>query len=294
MAKILIVVGGSVKKLTDFAEASNHVGIPVTLASLNNITFLSLVPNKLLISGIDPLDFEVVYIRMVGKHLEDTTLLINYLKDKKIRLVDRVYHTEQLIPSTISKAHETMKLINAGVEMPKTYYGSLESVIKWGKDNLNYPFILKSTSGRRAREVWIAESDEALADLYSELRIKEKAGMRFFAQEFVNASVRYRILVIGGRAVAGIFRPTKWRKRFNQSENEFKGVLNPIPEKTIEIAIKAAEATQLDIAGVDILVEDETGRELVIEANAAPAWKLIKKDLDIPIEQEIIKYLNTL
>jgi ribosomal protein S6--L-glutamate ligase len=105
------------------------------------------------------------------------------------------------------------------------------------------------------------------------------------------------VFVLGGKAIAAITRPTKWRKRFlNANEaGEYpegeKMALHPIPKEDAQLAIKAAAAVGLDIAGVDIAQDDQTGRRYVWEVNAAPAWGAVAKDTGLNIEEEILKFL---
>jgi ribosomal protein S6--L-glutamate ligase len=190
----------------------------------------------------------------------------------------------------VSKAVETVKLIRAAIPMPKTIYGNLKYLEELAPKELGYPFVIKSTTGKKAREVWIVEEEIKLLSLLKELKDKEKQGMRFFAQEFIRASLRYRVFVLGGEVVAVLAQPTKWRKRFNNEELE-KGLVSQPTREMVDLAIKATAAAQLDIAGVDILKVDETGKLLVIEVNAAPSWKLVEKYTGKNMSEEILKYL---
>ena len=127
----------------------------------------------------------------------------------------------------------------------------------------------------------------------------EKNGMRFFAQAYIKASQRVRVLTLGGVAIAAITRPTKWRKRidskFTKDNPEgIRGKLDPIPYVYKDISEAASKAVSLDICGVDILHEDDTNNVYVIEANAAPAWKLIEKDWGFSVEEKILEWLNKL
>jgi ribosomal protein S6--L-glutamate ligase len=65
-----------------------------------------------------------------------------------------------------------------------------------------------------------------------------------------------------------------------------------VTDELKELALLSAKAVSLDIAGIDILKEDKTGKLYVIEANAAPSWKAMAKDTGINIEREILKYLR--
>ncbi|OGM78679.1 hypothetical protein A2366_01910 [Candidatus Woesebacteria bacterium RIFOXYB1_FULL_33_9] len=61
----------------------------------------------------------------------------------------------------------------------------------------------------------------------------------------------------------------------------------------IDLALKSAKAVDLNICGVDILINSKTNETYVIEANAAPSWKLINKYCGVVVEDEIIKYLSS-
>ena len=60
-----------------------------------------------------------------------------------------------------------------------------------------------------------------------------------------------------------------------------------------ELAVKACRALDIDIAGVDIIQEDQSKKNYVLEVNSAPRWEAIRKDTGINPEKEIVKYLVT-
>jgi ribosomal protein S6--L-glutamate ligase len=292
--KILIIVGGPKKKLDPFREA-NDLGVELTLASFSDLNFFSKEGEKepiLRIGEEEVNSFDVIYIRMVGKRLEDATILADYAIKKGITLIDRLYTKPALMPASLSKAMETELLIKGGVPVPPTLLGSLETIgIKAG-ELLGFPLVVKSTSGKKARDVWSPLNQEELNKRIEELTAREKAGEKFFAQKFIEASQRIRVFVIGENVIGAITRPTKWRKRFVASENlGEKGKIEVI-DKLKELALLSAKAVSLDIAGIDILKEDKTGKLYVIEANAAPSWRALARDTGINIEREILKYLR--
>ncbi len=67
--------------------------------------------------------------------------------------------------------------------------------------------------------------------------------------------------------------------------------MDPIPALDAELAVKAALAVKIDIGGVDIIHEDESGRPYVLEVNSAPRWSALEKDTGVFVEKEILKYL---
>lgn len=300
MKKILAIVGGPVRKLDPFIEASKRLEVDFTPASFSDLSYKSYEGEyKLLVKGQDIAEFDVIYIRVVGKRIEDATLLSNYAKEHNVKVVDRLYGDSLLLPSSVAKSIETAKLIKSRVPIPKTIYGSLDYLREVAPQELGFPFVIKSTTGKKAREVWAPQNLEEFESLYDELKLFEKQGSRYFAQEFLKASQRYRVFVLGGRAVFALTQPTKWRKRFVEKVNGEipegeKGVVDPIPSEMADIAEKAALAVDLDISGVDVMKVDETGELLVIEANAAPSWNLVEKYTGKSMAEEILKWLMTL
>lgn len=298
MKKILAIVGGPARKLDPFVEAADKLEIDLTAASFSDLSYNSYSGQyKLLVGGTDVADFNLIYIRVVGKRIEDATLLANYAKEKGIKVVDRLYTDSPLLPSSVAKSIETAKLIDAGIPMPRTIYGKLDYLVEEAPKALGFPFVLKSTTGKKAREVWAPKSKEELDSLYTELRQLEKKGARYFAQEFVKSPERYRVFVLGGEVLATLVQPTKWRKRFIEKvDGEFpEGERGLVPEPTEEmktLALQAAKAADLDISGVDILRSIDSGELLVIEANAAPSWKLVEKYTEKNMAEEILKWLS--
>jgi len=285
--RILIIVGGNIEKISVFKEALGDMPIDLTLASFSDLNYLGLGKSfKLKIGDTDIKHFDVIYIRMIGKRLEDASLLASYAKRHRIKLVDSLYKEEHMIPSSIAKSVETRKLLEAGIPMPKTIYGSLEFIKEASSKILKYPYILKSTSGRKAREVWLVNGEKDIESRVKILEGTEKAGVRYFGQQYIEASQRIRALVVGGEVVGAITRPTKWNKEeFPQKSQVF------LKKEDMEMSVKAAKVVGLDICGVDILHDDKTGKSYLIEANAAPSWKLIAKDCQINVENVILQYL---
>ena len=68
----------------------------------------------------------------------------------------------------------------------------------------------------------------------------------------------------------------------------------PVPEGDARLAVEAAGALDINIAGVDIIHEDATGRAYVLEVNSAPRWDSIAKDTGVNVESEILKFLDSI
>lgn len=287
---ILVIVGGNKAKLEPFLEAGKNLTISVTIASFSELNFRSDTEDFVLnVGSVDVKTFDLIYIRMVGKRVEDATLLANYAQKHGIPVYDSLYGNSLLLPSSLAKTIELTKLISGKVPLPKTFFASVAQIESEGESVLGFPYVIKSTTGKKSREVWSPETKEKLTELIVRLKEKEKNGMRFFAQELISASERIRVFVLGGKALAAIVRPTKWRKRFGEIEGRHSA-LSPIPAVDRDLAEMATAAAGLEIAGVDVIHDDKTGQAYILEVNAAPSWKALAKDTGLFIEEEILKF----
>lgn len=286
--KILIIAGGGIKHLAPFKKEAEEMGLDLTLASFSDLAWET--GSGLTVGGKKLVDFDVIYLRLVGKRTEEASLLVDFAKENGIKIVDRIYEKSQIIRLPLSKSLEVKMLGAAGIGVPKTLFGKMTEIVEKAPDSFGIPFVIKDTRGKQGHGVFSPRTTEELQTLSSELRKQEKEGKRFLAQEFIAASQRVRVFVIGGKAVGAITRPTRWRKRFTQNP-PVKKALIPIPSEDAELAVRAAKALDIDIAGVDIIHEDATGKPYVLEVNSAPRWESISKDTGLNVEREILRFL---
>lgn len=295
MKRILVLTSGKKSKLRPFKLSKRDLDIELTTASFGDVYFDSGDKELLLKGGIKISEFNVIYFRLVGKSLETASLVAEYAKNHRIQIVDRIYAKSQVFPVTQSKAQEMKSLSDAGIAIPVTFFGSLVEIIKKSKNAFGFPFVIKSTSGSRGREVYSPKDQKELKALTEKLLPEEKAGKKFFAQEFVNCTRRVRVLVVGGNILGSISQLTKWHKRvsgYTPSDDEKKIDKYECAPDVANLALSAVSAVGIDIAGVDVLIDENTGKKFVIEVNAAPSWKLIKKYCKVNVEYEILKFVS--
>jgi RimK family alpha-L-glutamate ligase len=128
-------------------------------------------------------------------------------------------------------------------------------------------------------------NDRAFAEnvIYSLSRLNEV----FYLQEFIEHFNRdIRILVLGNRVVAGMYRVSD-----NWKTNIYAGAkAKPleISDELENLAIKSAKVTKTEIAGVDI-IESSKGF-LVLEVNSIPGFTALQKVTSINLPEEIVNY----
>jgi len=298
--KIAIFYGGKISQhLVMIREAAKKLGASLELISYNRVGF-DTEKGEVFIRGgvgkweerVDVNSFEVIFFRTTGKHWEEVNLVIDGIKNEKIKIVDPLVKVGK--PSMACKAYQMLELKKAGIDVPKTVYGSLQYLRESGIAQFEFPVILKGSGGDRGTRVYKADNQEELEALTMEMRESEiEEGRRYMLQEFIPNDGDYRVLVLGDRVLGAM-------KRFSQSKSEFRnnysaggGVeISHLPEELYELAIKAAKTCGLLVAGVDIAFRDfDKSRPVIWEVNKGPQFSGFMKATGIDVPAEIVKFL---
>jgi RimK family alpha-L-glutamate ligase len=262
---------------------------------------------------LDVNDYNVLFFRTTGKHWEEVDLIVGQLpKDGGPVVVDPIVMNGK--PSMACKAYQMLALKKAGIEVPKTVYGSLwylyefmerqnplsaKADISLQKGNLHFqfPVILKGSGGDRGTRVFKTDNLKELEKLVRDLRKSEtEEGKRYMLQEFIPNDGDYRVLVLG-KKVLGVM------KRASQNEKEFRNNYSAggtvevadLPEEVKQLAIKAADVCGLWVAGVDVAFRDfDKTKPVIWEVNKGPQFKGFMKATGIDVPAEIVKFLISL
>lgn len=321
MTKIAVFFGGKITRhLALVKKAAKKLGYELDLISYNKVLF-DTAKNKIELKGKEAGDYDVLFFRTTGKHWEEVDLILESLKDgsKKPVIVDPIIEFGK--PSFARKAWQMLRLTEAGIEVPRTIYGSLWTLYEYMVDNqnsrshflaygvkktpsansdespINFPVIIKGSGGNRGERVFKVDNLEDLEKLIREIRKSEtEDGRRYMLQEYIENDGDYRVLVVGEKALGAM-------KRSSQNKNEFRNNYSAggkvevaeLPEDIYEMAVRAAKSCGIAIAGVDVAFRDkEKKRPVVWEVNKGPQFKGFMKATGIDAPAEIVKYLASL
>lgn len=313
--KIAVFFGGKISKhLVLVREAARKMGVNLDLVSYNQVCFET-ETGKISLRGKDASDYDVLFFRTTGKHWEEVDLIINSINQPALRApsLDKEGKTRPIVvdplvrfgkPSYACKAWQMLKLKEAGIEVPKSIYGSLwylyERMQKGlGEPNpyFTFPVILKGSGGDRGTRVFKANNLKELEKLVRDLRKTEtEEGRRYMLQEYIENDGDFRVLVLGEK-VLGVM------KRSSQNKGEFRNNYSAggkvevayLPEEIKQLAIKAAKVCGLAVAGVDVAFRNYDMKKPVIwEVNKGPQFSGFMKATGIDVPMEIVKYLVSL
>ncbi len=250
---------------------------------------------KVFYNDIDLNQFKVIFFRIVGGEWQLARLICQYLEKKintgKVRIVDPIFVTGKKYLA--AKLCQTLALKQAGLPVPKTYFGNALDFFDRPDSCFSFPVIIKGSTGSQGKKVFLAENKKNFDKLVDRLNTEYKKE-KFIFQEFIPNQGDIRFYVLGGEVILAVNRVRTNMDDFrnNLSQGAKAYIVNP-DKKIKNIAIKAAQAAQLGFAGVDIAFRQSDNQPFILEVNRSPSFRsTIKlKELGVNIPRRIARYL---
>lgn len=288
--KIAILSNGngnySTKRLKEVAVARGH---EVKVIKYREC-YASIEQNNPTVSyrGEDLATFDAVIPRIASYMTKYGTAIVRQLE------MQGVYTISSSIAITRSrdKLRSMQLLAKAGVGIPKTVFSRNSTDIDDLIEKLGgTPVIIKLARGTHGNGVVLAESKKAAKSVLQAFYLTNDDGTNVLLQEFVkeSAGTDIRAFVVGGRVVASMKRQSLDDDFRSNLHKGGEGVTIKLTEEERKMAIKAARAMGLNIAGVDMMRSDRG--PLILEVNASPGFgieKVTGRDVATPI----IEYLE--
>ncbi|MFF9477767.1 RimK family alpha-L-glutamate ligase [Streptomyces sp. NPDC014733] len=220
------------------------------------------------LGGADVPAPQVVCVRQMPGSMRDhrEVTLVRHLERMGSRLLNR----PDAHLSCRNKIWQMQELAAAGLPVPDTLsYATapLEGVVR----NVAAPCVVKAVRGTKGRQVFLAPDQRLLRDLAGSLTQE----VPFLFQEHVATSHgrTLRVVVVEGEPVGAVLHTSGGDALAANIGNGGSATLCPGRYPAAErLAVEAATALGLDIAGVDLLLTADDGYT-VCEVNAVPGWR---------------------
>lgn len=195
----------------------------------------------------------------------------------------------------ISRSRDKLRsmqlLAKACVGIPKTVVSRNSTDIDDLIDKLGgTPVIIKLARGTHGNGVVLAETKKAAKSVLQAFYLSNEDGTNILLQEFVeeSAGTDIRAFVVGSRVVASMKRQSLDDDFRSNLHKGGEGTIVKLTEEERKMAVKAAKAMGLTVAGVDMM-RSKRG-PLVLEVNASPGFgieKVTGRDVATPIIEYI-------
>ncbi|MCP4718370.1 MAG: RimK family alpha-L-glutamate ligase [Desulfobacteraceae bacterium] len=275
-----------------FLEAANHLGHKILLINPYEIIcavdmekFGSPGSPDFSVDILDPVP-DVILPRQGSPMGEYGFVILRHFMEMKIPLVNKIEGV------TIAKNQFlTLQTLGAaGIPVPNSCFITRKSCFFKAVAHLGgFPVIAKQVDGMGGDGVAKIEN-RIQAEKYLDTHLNPLKGM--LVQQFITPDGRQdlRFLVIGGRLAGTMaLEPSPGDFRANIHQNGRATAMDP-PKELKDLALAAAKACCLEIAGVDMMVE-KGGGPLVVEVNYSPGFKGLEAATGKDISRRIIDYV---
>ena len=287
--KIAILSNGpgnySTKRLKEVARSRGH---QVKVVKYKEC-YASIEQNHPVVSyrGEELRGFDVVIPRIASHMTRYGTAIVRQLEMQGVYTVS----SSIAINRTRDKLRSMQLLSKAGVAIPKTVFSRNTADI----DDLiemvgGVPVIIKLARGTHGNGVVLAETKRMAKSALQALYLHNEDGTNILLQEFIkeSAGTDIRAFVVGGRVVASMKRQSLDDDFRSNLHKGGEGTSIKLTEEERKMAVRAARAMGLSVAGVDMM--RSARGPLVLEVNASPGFgikQITKRDVATPIIEYI-------
>lgn len=234
--------------------------------------------------GLSIENFDVVIPRVGTSSLHQCVALLRQFEKRGVPAINS---SDSIVASKDKfRAHQIMA--TAGLAVPKTYTTRnatrLESIV----ESLGGPpIIIKINQGTQGVGVIVADTIEAVRSTTQTLwNLDQELMFQEYIEEADGRDVR--LFVVGDHVVGGMRRQAPDGEfRANLHRGGSSSVYN-FSDEVASIAVRAARALSLDVAGIDLLESDRG--PLLLEANASPGLQGIETATKIDVARSIIRF----
>lgn len=275
------------------ASAAKKAGFEAFIFHYQDIrVFISSGDFDLKVGDVSLKDFDAVFCRGFWDYQQEVSMLANFCKHNKITLFDSALYTRQFI----SKIYDLVCFQLNKFPIPKTIF--LDQGIKDEEvicKEFKFPIVVKENRSRMGNKVFLINDRKNLHELLEGITAEQKtlAADTYQFQEFIPADYDIRVIVLDGKVVGAI-------ERRSADPNEFRhnvslgGIAKKmeITSDMKDLAIKAAKALNYEFAGVDLIVNRETGKFYIIEVNRSPGFGGFMQATGIDLPLELMKFFS--
>ena len=294
----ILIIGGksNAESIKRSAEKRGHFVDIVSSRDLviyvNNGKIKYMLPTKELLLR----DYDLIFPYVLSTRIWHWIMYLKHVH-KKYPHIKFIYskYIDSKYKLYLSSVWDMKKLISKDINVPKTAVVHDAYGLKKALPKFEFPVIIKirqSGMVQRGTGVFLVDSTKQALKL---IKTYPHAAS-YLIREYIPNDGDYRLFTINYKVIAVMKRIPKkgeFRSNISQGGTGIKIDLDSVPE-LIEIAQKAAKITKNDIAGVDIMINKETGVPYVLEVNRGPQFAGVSKATGVNIARHIVKYMELL
>ena len=190
-----------------------------------------------------------------------------------------------------NKLRAAQLLTKAGIDTPRTFVSRNTTDIDALLDHIGVPMIIKLATGTHGNGVVLADTKKAAKSALQAFYLYNEDGTNILLQEYIkeSAGIDIRAFVVGSKVVASMKRQSLDDDFRSNLHKGGEGTAVKLTDEERKIAVRAAKAMGLHVAGVD-LMRSSRG-PLILEVNASPGFG-IERVTGRNVAKPIIEYIE--
>ncbi|KAL0490496.1 alpha-L-glutamate ligase [Acrasis kona] len=198
-----------------------------------------------------------------------------------------VLNEHNALDTSRDKLHTLQDLGAHNLPIPKTMIAKFPVNIETVKKEFSFPLILKRSSGTQGKGVMLVENEKFLLAVGEMIDVSSP----MIFQEFIKKSSGrdIRAIVVGGKVIGAMMRVANHGFKANYHQGGYvKGI--KLSQAIEWLAIKAARLVDLEIAGVDLLIDEKTYR--ICEINSSPGFEGFELATGVDVPYHILDFVK--
>lgn len=217
-------------------------------------------------------DYDVVHFRNYSSLVNEVGTVASYLDDHQVKYINSEVKN---IYNPSSKLWQMKHLHDQGLPVPPTYFFHSSNVgpaLEYLQKNVPgiFPCVIKLIDGMKGSHNYLASDADSLKKIYSKHRDK-----KFILQPFIQNDGDYRLLFIGTEDEPYIFKriatPGSHLNNTSKGGEAKEITIGDFEPKYISMCRQAAKSMDLEISGVDLIIDSKSNKPYILEVNTTPA-----------------------
>ena len=195
----------------------------------------------------------------------------------------------------ITRARDKLRsaqiLTKNGIDTPRTFVSRNTTDIDALLEHMGVPVIIKLASGTHGNGVVLADTKKAAKSALQAFYLYNEDGTNILLQEYIkeSAGTDIRAFVVGSKVVASMQRQSLDDDFRSNLHKGGEGKIIKLTDEEKKLAVRAAKAMGLHIAGVDMMRSSRG--PLILEVNASPGFG-IERITGRNVAKPIIEYIE--
>ncbi len=206
-------------------------------------------------------DFDII----VTNYREESIMISKFIAATKPELKTIVVNSRECEYSS-SKHVQYLDLYRMGLPFPKTIYAySLQNLQEILQENncFQLPLIVKANRTSHGNDNYLFKSWAEISDFFAQNDIRE-----YIIQEYIPNNFDYRVFIFGENyCVSKKERHTGTGHRNNVALGAEESIVEDLNAAILKDCFKAVKSAGVTHAGVDVVVDKQTGTHYILEVN---------------------------